>query len=116
MTFCDVLYVPEATESILSVERMEEQGVETYMGLGRRRLHYEGITIPVERTLGREYKIRMIVGKEAQDKEMQQQIANKGKALRLVGGGIGRLQHREPNVQETREPRQSRTFGENVGK
>ena len=36
MTFCAVLYMPEATESILSVERMEEQGVETYVGLGRR--------------------------------------------------------------------------------
>ena len=28
----------------------------------------------------------MIVGKGTQDKEMQQQIANKGKALCLVGG------------------------------
>jgi len=99
MTFCDVLYVPEATESILSVERMEEQGVETYVGLGRRRLHYEGITIPVERTSEKEYKIRMIVGKEAEDKEKQQQIANGGKALRLFGG------NRTNTVQEEQQPR-----------
>ena len=115
MTFCDVLYVPEATESILSVERMEEQGVETYMGLGRRRLHYEGITIPVERTLGREYKIRMIVGKEAQDKKSNSR--SQIRARRFVWlGEIGRVQHRERNMQGTRKPRQSSTFGENVGR
>lgn len=69
MTFCHVPYVPEATGNILSVERMEEEGVETCAGQGRRQLHNEEITIPVERTSERDSMIRAMVGKEAEDKE-----------------------------------------------
>lgn len=49
MTFYDVLHVPEAAGSILSVERIEEQGVEIYVTLGRLQLRHEGTAIPVER-------------------------------------------------------------------
>lgn len=51
---------------------MEEQGVETYVRLSRRRLHHEGTIISAERTWEREYNIRIIVDKEAEDKEKQQ--------------------------------------------
>lgn len=76
MTFCDVLYVPEATGNVLTVRQLEEQGVEAYVGKGRQQLQYEGTTIPVERSLEREYKIMTIVGTEARDREKQQQAAN----------------------------------------
>lgn len=99
--------------SFPSAERKEEEGVETYVGLLRRRLHHEGTAILVERTSENEYLIRMIVGKEEEDKKINK-ITNTGKVLYLSGRD---QEPAEPGAQypKTFNGRQINTFAGSNG-
>ena len=59
VTLTNVLYVPGATASSLSVECLGRQGLETYFGRQTQRLYRNGTMIPFDRNSHREYTLRI---------------------------------------------------------
>ena len=59
VTLCNVVYVPSATTSVLSVERLIQQGMELYFGGHEQRIYRDGTVIPFDKTDHREYSLCM---------------------------------------------------------
>ena len=64
VTLYNVVYVPSATTSVLSVERLIQQGMELYFGGHEQWIHCDSTVIPSHKTDHREYSLRMALNAE----------------------------------------------------